>query len=133
MCIHYLSPCFIFFFIFFVFISLFMIDPKWKRAIKNTLETALSSSVTRCAALTRPVSYRLRLPHVDGRADACWLALSSPVHFFHHTVHVASREAMEKHGCRRGDDIITVLFGSASQDVHQRRKPAQERLSQVLF
>lgn len=78
-------------------------------------------------------SYRLRFPHIDARADGCWLALSSPVHFLHHAVHVASREAMEKHRCRRGEDIITVLFGSATQDVHQRQQCAQIRHSKFLF
>lgn len=73
------------------------------------------------------VSYRLWLPHIDGWADGRWLALSSPLHLLHHTVHVAPGEAMEKHGCRRGEDVVAVLFsGSARQDVHQRqKKPAR--------
>lgn len=68
--------------------------------------------------------YRFCFAHIDGGADGHWVVLSSPVHFFHHAVHVASRKAMEKHRSRGGEDIITVLFGSAGQDVHQRRRNA---------
>lgn len=68
------------------------------------------------------LAYRLRFSHIDSRADGRWLALSSPFHFFHHATNVASREAMEKHRSRGGEDVITVLFGSASQDVHERGK-----------
>lgn len=46
-------------------------------------------------------SYRLCFPHIYGRADSRRIALSSPLHFFHDTMHLASRQTVEKHRCRR--------------------------------
>lgn len=99
----------------------------WRSAASVTcFHTSMLSALTSREGQMN-LSYRLWLPHIDGWADGCWLALSSPVHFFHHTVHVASREAMEKHRCRRGENIITVLFGSASQDVHERQAKKKKK------
>lgn len=91
--------------------------------LSHVSRLAMLPALTRRGGKKRVSAYRFWFPHIDGWADGYWLALSSPVHFFHHAVHVASREAMEKHRCRRGEDVITVLFGSASQDVHQRQNP----------
>lgn len=90
-------------------------------------------NVTPAALTCHPVPeyrntvYRFRFSHIDRRADGYRLALRSPVHFFHHAVHVASGEAVKKHRCRRGENVIAVLFGSAGQDVHQRQKEKEKR------
>lgn len=61
-------------------------------------------------------AYRVRFSHIYGRTDSCRFAFSSSVHFFYNTMHVASWEAMEKHSCRRGYDVVGVFFRSATQD-----------------
>lgn len=107
------------------FLIPFLLVLRWKNKVKGGAGCCYcQAAMLPAAERAEPrVSYRLRLPHVDGRADGRRLALSSPLHLLHHTVHVAPGEAMEKHGCRRGQDVVAVLFsGSARQDVHQRQK-----------
>jgi len=89
-------------------------------AMRQALQAlqALQAPCAPCA--TPPPPYRVRLPHADGRADGRRLALPPPLHLLHHSVAVASREAVEQHRRRRGGDVVNVLLGSASQDVHQR-------------
>lgn len=95
--------------------------------------SVLSCITARARGRLGGFSYRLCLPHVYSRADRRRVAFASAVHLLHHALHLASGETVEKHRCRRREQITRASLRSASQDFRETQTQPHESEVQMIF